>query len=140
MKKLIVFAVLCFLIIAALSFHTSATNTEMPDTGLLKAIGICDETIFNKTQITRGEFAGMATRFMNIDAAKHDESAFKDVSTNDPNSGAIALLKELGYIKGVGDGFFKPSEAITAEQAANILVSILTDNIYKKLGVPITVR
>ena len=139
MKKLFTFALLCSLIIAVLSLQIGAANTEMPDTGLLEAIGICDETILNKTQITRGEFAGMATRFMNVDAVKRDKPPFKDVSADDPNSGAIALLKELGYIKGVGDGLFKPTEAITAEQAANILVSVLTDNIYKKLGVPIAV-
>ena len=77
--------------------------------------------------VRRDEFAQMVVNMMlQQDVAKSLESAtyFKDIADSE-YKGAINLLAKMGYISGIGDGKFNPSEYVTYGAACKILVHAL---------------
>ena len=77
--------------------------------------------------ITRGEYALMVARALNLKAAK--TNTFKDV-LGEELSNAVQALFETGIINGYGNNTFKPNQKLTREEAAMITYRLLT----KQLG------
>jgi flagellar hook assembly protein FlgD len=71
-------------------------------------------------KITRAEFAALIVRALGLDAGQA-RPHFTDVGENDWFSGAVGAAYNAGLISGFSDGYFRPSENVTREQAAVIL-------------------
>ena len=75
--------------------------------------------------VTRAEFAKMATAVLNADISLPDdmENVFKDVDNSHWAYDAILSMWNLGILSGDEDGFFRPDDTITINEAVKILVS-----------------
>lgn len=113
------------LLVVMISFNVvSAFAYEETDEALLFNLGILNEEITEKENVTRAEFTAIVTRLMNIN--NHTvRKVFEDVELSDENAGSITTLYDLGYISGNGSGYFNPDETILTEHAAKIIVSAL---------------
>lgn len=84
--------------------------------------------------VTRGEFAQVVCRILNLSANTADEVYFDDVSVDNKYSGEISALYSRGIISG-GGGSFRPNDFITMNEAVTILVRMLGyDDYAKALG------
>lgn len=86
--------------------------------------GYSDETFKPENNITRGEFAKLVVNALEEDLVKY-KGEFTDVKASHWSADYIATMKELGLIKGYGDGTFKPEAEITRAEMAMILGEIL---------------
>lgn len=95
---------------------------------LLRALGIVnafdDGSFKPDNAITRAEFAALSVRARNVSSVPAATLAFSDVNPQSWAVGVISSACALGYMRGLGDGSFKPDAPITLEQAAKVLVSI----------------
>lgn len=73
-------------------------------------------------QTTRGEFATLLVRGMDIPLIKTTKTTFTDVSENTKSDRwtfeAIETAARAGIVQGLSDGFFGPDQPVTREQAA----------------------
>jgi len=74
--------------------------------------------------ITRGEFIALMARVLGLET-NTKKTEFRDVSSADWFAPYIATAVQEGYIKGYGDGTFKPEKAITREEIAFVLSNII---------------
>lgn len=117
----------------AVSFMQTSTHaeTEYIDENiplLIDALGVMDQEYTNSSEephVTRGEFAGILARLVNMPLSGGFEQLFSDVDANNENSAAIAAVYKMGVMVGNGSGNFCPDEKVTAEQAVKALVYIL---------------
>lgn len=86
--------------------------------------GYSDETFKPDNNITRGEFAKLVVNALEEDLVEY-KGEFTDVKASHWSADYIATMKELGLIKGYGDGTFKPEAEITRAEMAMILGEIL---------------
>ena len=94
--------------------------THWTDSGL--ASGYPDGTFRPNNHITRAEFMALANRSFGFTLEESIE--FKDVSEHDWFSQTIRQAKAAGYIGGYPDGTMRPSNAISRQEAAVVLVRI----------------
>ncbi|MEK5480037.1 alpha-amylase family glycosyl hydrolase [Paenibacillus sp. FSL R5-0407] len=85
------------------------------------ASGVDAERFNPKGEVTRGEFAAFLGRAMGLDVAGLS-SGMSDVAENSYYAGYVAALSELGIVSGYEDGTFRPSQTITREQMATLLM------------------
>ena len=86
--------------------------------------------------ITRGEFAMMAAKITGIENAEafYDFTPFDDVTKDKKEFGAVALLYDMGIIKGDGYGdVFRTDDYITRDEAQALLVRLLGLEFYADL-------
>ncbi|OMF13014.1 hypothetical protein BK131_17400 [Paenibacillus amylolyticus] len=73
-------------------------------------------------QTTRGEFATLLVKGMDIQLVKPSKTTFTDVSENTKSDRwtyeAIETAARAGIVQGLSDGFFGPDQPVTREQAA----------------------
>ncbi|GAB1158007.1 hypothetical protein YWY31_40320 [Paenibacillus illinoisensis] len=73
-------------------------------------------------QTTRGEFATLLVKGMDIPLVKTTKATFTDVSENTKSDRwtyeAIETAAKAGIVQGLSDGFFGPDQPVTREQAA----------------------
>ena len=93
--------------------------------------GYGDGTFHPQGQVTRAEFAQMLYNLLNnnydIKATKTDV-AFSDVKSSDWHYNAVTYLAQRGYVKGYGDGTFKPNSYISRAEIAQIIYNVCIDN------------
>lgn len=77
------------------------------------------------SEITRGEFAMLAARVMNLPEYIGTEYGFYDVTEGTPYRNEILSLVQYGVLSGDGDGYFRPSDGITEEEASKVFSVIL---------------
>ncbi len=70
--------------------------------------------------VTRAEFAALLTRALGL-PERGVESGYADVAANAWYAGAAAQARKYGIVEGDGQGKFRPSAAITREEAAVML-------------------
>lgn len=70
--------------------------------------------------VTRAEFAAILTRALGL-PERGGESGYADVAPNAWYAGAAAQARKYGLVEGDGQGRFRPSAAITREEAAVML-------------------
>jgi hypothetical protein len=66
--------------------------------------------------VTRAEFAAIMVRALGLGPERGD-SSFSDVAPSDWFAGAVRTAAAYGLVQGFEDGTFRPSEAVTREQA-----------------------
>ena len=98
--------------------------------------GYPDGNFMPAKNITRAEFAAMATRFANITAGN---KTFTDVPKDHWAYDVIQKAAEAGWISGYPDGSFKPDQAITRAEVVAITNRMLNrfadeDFVDKNLG------
>jgi beta-lactamase superfamily II metal-dependent hydrolase len=87
--------------------------------------------------MTRAEFAAVVVGFVGESgrAAGITTSGFSDVDAGHWAAGVIAVVVDMGFMSGVGDGLFAPSNTLTYEQAVAVLVNVSGHNdAVKELG------
>lgn len=90
--------------------------------GIVKGIG--NHRFDPERPVTRGEFAAMAARFMDLPLSE-GQSSFPDVPDGAWYSGPVNACESAGWIKGYPDGLFRPMDRITRAQAVTIVNRML---------------
>lgn len=88
--------------------------------GLINGYG--DGTFKPSASITRAEFVAIAYRAFNLSSTQSYK--FLDVKAGDWYYDAVSQTARLGYIKGYGDGNFKPNAPITRAEAAVVIANM----------------
>lgn len=137
MSKKLISALLLVMLVASLfpvTFFAAETNSSgfefselSNEYALLKELGIAEDSDVMSKTVSRGEFALLAAKTLNIFNASGTSAAgkFSDVSSAHQYVGAISALVDMGILKGVPGGSFYPDNAITLEQAACVAVRII---------------
>lgn len=92
----------------------------MSKLGMVK--GYPDGNFMPRADITRAEFAAIATRFADI---KTGSKTFTDVSEDHWAYDVIQKAAEAGWISGYPDGSFKPDQPITRAEVVSIINRML---------------
>lgn len=93
--------------------------TELAKAGVIN--GYADGTFKPANEITRGQVAVILANILELDVQNVENPQFTDVPTTHNYYGAIAALKQAGFINGYADNTFKPNEALTRGEMASIL-------------------
>lgn len=127
MKRRTIFALCVFTAMMLLGLNAFAVNdtpTEILYCNRLKALEIIPEDFNTEEEITRGEMADIVCRIYDMEYISGGQQIFSDVPLDNPYYAAIETAYISGIIGGMGDGTFRPDEAITNEQMIKILVSM----------------
>lgn len=86
--------------------------------------GYADGTFKPNQQVSRAEFVALVNRAFAIGSSTA-AAGFTDVKENQWYYKEVAAAKAASYIGGYSDGTFRPSQAISRQEAASILVRLL---------------
>jgi len=145
MRK-IISAILCVILTFSLICVNAQNALELSvDTdhlNVVKNLGILDGFANYDTDsayITRGEFAAVITRLINMGDLGATEERFADVSPNHAYYNQIMTANMLGIMVGDENGNFMPDKSVTYPQAVKCLMYILGYSVYaeKSGGYPI---
>lgn len=132
MKKLTALILSIIMLIGALpAFAAGNEPIILRDTNKLdvvKSLGILDAYANyepDESAMTRGEFAYVMSRLMNITLPESTESAFADVTNANPYFDAIMAMANQKIMVGDGMGNFCPDEPVMVASAAKCLLHIL---------------
>ncbi len=128
-KKTICFCIACSVFsAAAFAFSDVNPSTEegkaisvMQDKGYINGFG--DGTFRPMATLTRAEFVTIINKMYGFTV--ETENIFTDIKKEDWYYSSVLSAVQAGYIKGMGDGTFRPNEAVTREQVCVMLNSIL---------------
>ena len=123
MKKIICSVLVCMLLVTC-SFAGVIDDSAdvLVKMGFLN--GYPDGTLQLENNITRAEFCSIIIRMVGKNQ-QPETGRFSDVKENHWAYGVINRAAELGYLKGYGDGTFRPSNNITYAECCSILVNLL---------------
>lgn len=85
-----------------------------------------------KDNITRAEFAALASRMLKYNEETEKQLPFKDVKKDKWYYNSVSAVYENGLMEGKSDKGFDPEGNITREEMAKIIGGILEKNSYKK--------
>jgi peptide/nickel transport system substrate-binding protein len=140
MKKFLSFLLIFSLLLALLTVRPVASLTggfsDIPEDYWAKkeidylvskgvVIGFPDGTFKPEQTVTREQFAKMICIAKGLKEYKPSTSTFKDVSSSRWSYGYVEAAAKAGYIKGYTNGNFGPSDSITREQLAVLLIRVL---------------
>lgn len=145
-KKLISLILILVLAVSALPVlsysadtNTAKTNFEFSELGneytLLKELKIVGAESSNENTVTRGEFAMLAAKTLNIfnSSGTSASYSFSDVSVSYKYAGEISTLLDMKIMNGTPGAMFRPDSAITLQEAACVAVRMI--NAQKALSV-----
>lgn len=93
---------------------------------LALAASLAAPTLAAEPGLTRAEMARQVVTLCGLEdglkAAAAKPSAFADVAETAPYKGAVNLLGELGLVRGVGGGAFRPADPATFREEATLLL------------------
>ena len=92
---------------------------------------LCDK-FDPSANITRAEFAALASRMLKLNENTSEDTPFTDVDNSKWYYNSIAAVYENGLINGKSNTTFDPEGNITREEMAKIIGNILENNSYKK--------
>lgn len=104
-------------------WYSLAVST-LADMGVIT--GYPDGTFRPNQQITRAEFAAIASRFDDLNSS--ETNAFSDVSSDHWAISYINSAYARGWINGYTDGTFKPDNGITRAEVVKIVNTMLNRN------------
>ena len=113
-KRLIVFSIIISLCLPSMSSFARIPQDKIGD--FLSHAELYSLSSSKDKYITRGEFAMMAAKITGIENAEalYDFTPFDDVTKDKEEFGAVALLYDMGIIKGDGHGeVFRTDDFIT---------------------------
>ncbi|MCQ4866364.1 S-layer homology domain-containing protein [Pseudoflavonifractor phocaeensis] len=100
-------------------------------------LGTSATTFAPEMEMTRAMFVTVLARLAGAEVDDSESSDFRDVPTGQWYTGAVAWAAEKGIVKGVSDTMFAPTQVITREQMATMILRY-TD--YLKIKLPTTER
>lgn len=130
-KRLIVFSIIISLCLPSMSSFARIPQDKIGD--FLSHAELYSLSSSKDKYITRGEFAMMAAKITGIENAEalYDFTPFDDVTKDKEEFGAVALLYDMGIIKGDGHGeVFRTDDFITGDEAQALLVRLLGLEFY----------
>ncbi len=80
--------------------------------------------------VSRGKFVSAAHKLLGNVSVKDGSNIFYDVPEDNPNADDIYTMADLGYIKGYGDGSFRPDDLIYVRDAATVICRMLGYHMY----------
>lgn len=84
-------------------------------------VGYEDGTFRAERAVTREEFATMVARLL-LEGNEHEDlSSFEDIRPNRYSNAYVGYLESLGIVSGYTDGKFRPFDALTTNEARNII-------------------
>ncbi|PYI52029.1 S-layer homology domain-containing protein [Paenibacillus flagellatus] len=86
--------------------------------------GVGDDLYEPDRAVTRAEFAAILTRGLGL-RTENAEAAFRDVTGNEWYAGEVRTALSFDLIHGFEDGTFRPQEAITREQAMEMIANAM---------------
>ena len=129
-KKVVCFCIVCSMVSGMAPFAFSDVN---PSTEEGKAIsvmqqkgyinGFGDGSFRPTATLTRAEFVTIINKMYGFTV--ETENIFTDIKKEDWYYSNVLSAVQAGYIKGMGDGTFRPNEAVTREQVCVMLAAIL---------------
>ncbi len=143
-KKIISIILSLFLLasvlpVSAFAEEAPASGFEFAELGneyaLLKELNIADAAAPMAKTVTRGEFAMLAAKALNIFDASGRSAAYRftDVTAANPYVSEISALLDMGVMNGNPGDSFAPDAAITLQEAACVAVRMI--NAHKALGI-----
>ena len=96
---------------------------ELVNQGVIS--GYADKTFKPDVAVTRGHFAQMLAQLLKLDTSKVNDPYLSDVTSSNPFYKYIAALAGAGVDVSYTDGSFKPNQAITRVEAAQMLADAL---------------
>lgn len=134
MKKILSLLLSLILVLSCSSLTAFSADDESliseKELGVLQAFGIIESADISAESLdavmTRGEASKYFCDILNLDIADVQgfESIFYDVSSENPYYKYIKALFDAGYVRGDGDGRFRPTAPITAQEAARVMTDI----------------
>ncbi len=102
---------------------------RMQERGYIQGFG--DGTFRPDATLTRAEFVTIINRMYQYYVQANN--IFKDIKSTDWYYGDVLAAAQVGYIRGMGDGTFRPNEQVSREQVCVMLNSILKieSNLYE---------
>lgn len=113
----------CMILPGHCSFAAASEGLDDGQLGLLRQLGIIDDTYQAETRITRAQLAelGVLTAGMQVEGITAGEAVFYDMTAENPDYGAVAAAARLGLVSGNPNGYFYPDRIATAAEAVKIL-------------------
>ena len=114
------------LILPCGTVFAGVSEDKVPE--ILEALDIIPSTtVVTDELITRGEFAILAAKLINIGDITNlpKQSKFSDLSEEHPCYDSVNLLYQMNIIHGIGNSEFKPDEPIRLNDACKILIHIM---------------
>lgn len=96
---------------------------ELVNQGVIS--GYADKTFKPDVAVTRGHFAQMLAQLLKLETSKVNDPYLSDVKSSNPFYKYIAALAGAGVDLAYEDGSFKPNQAITRVEAAQMLATAL---------------
>ena len=129
--------VLCLACTTVGAFSDVDVNTDegkaimkMQSYGYIQGVG--DGRFLPQNTLTRAEFVTIINKMYDFKA--YGDNIFKDIAETDWYYKDVLAAVQAGYIKGMGDGTFKPNQSVTREQ-----VCVMLNGILKTERLPISV-
>lgn len=126
MKKLVILLMILLLNLGS-TVALADGDTLSDEVKIVEHIGIAAglEERANES-ISRAEFLSWALKLARIEAGKISETPlFNDVTSGHSYAAVITAAAERGIITGVGQGTFRPDDAITVSDAAIMLINAM---------------
>lgn len=108
---------------AAIASWALAAVTKATELGFMHGTGAEHPKFEPKRQLTRAEFAALVVKYAGEEPLQAD-SGFKDVNKQAWYYGYVAAAKEKGLMSGISGTSFAPSESITRQEMAAVLVRL----------------
>ena len=122
--------------VPASAWYNNAVST-LNAAGLI--LDIQDGMFLPNQPITRAEFSVMAAKFTKMTASTQT-SSFIDVPSDHWAAAEIALIEQQGWIKGDGNGYFRPDATITRAEAMAIVNRMLERAVEKEHMIPTMIQ
>lgn len=100
-----------------------AAVTKATELGFMNGTSVEHPKFEPKRQLTRAEFAALVVKYAGEEPLQAD-SGFKDVNKQAWYYGYVAAAKEKGLMSGISGTSFAPSESITRQEMAAVLVRL----------------
>ncbi len=118
-------AVTCTAVTPMTSFAASSYSMRKK---VIIAANIMESFTNDSTLVTRSQFAKMlvmASSYRSSVSEDNSISLFSDVARSDDNAAYIRIAAEQGWMTGYLGGKFKPDQAVTLQEAARAVLSLL---------------
>lgn len=124
MKRLVSVLLVVLMIITSINVVFAENNSDIKSK--LTDMDIYRSDFFNEGKITRGNFARILMRFMNLDdTGSVDSARFIDTPISNKATYAINSLFDMGYTNGYDGYLYKPDVNITYSEAIYMVISLL---------------
>jgi len=103
------------------SMYSYEAITWLANKGIIKGYG---NGVFGaKDDVTREQVAALIYRYMQLDDARESDNPYNDLDSSAFTKEVLAVSKK-GYMKGYGDGKFRPEGILTRAEMAQVMMNV----------------